>query len=120
MIAPTSAIQEKILEIQNYELYADMSVEEVESAQDQITVTTGLSQGRLNDDTTSFLLSGETELTNGVLLPFHILSTVFKGLRRGETMCYAMPSNSGKSRFTINLAAYLSFVHNEKVLIISI
>ena len=44
---------------------------------------------------------------------------VFKGLRKGETMCYAMPSNSGKSRFTINLAAYLSFVHHEKVLIIS-
>ena len=119
MVAPTSAIQEKILEIQNYELYADMSVEEVESALEQITVTTGLSQGRLNDNTTSFLLAGDTELTNGVPLPFNILSTVFKGLRRGETMCYAMPSNSGKSRFTINLAAYLSFVHNEKVLIIS-
>ena len=119
IVAPTAAIQEKILEIQNYELYADMSVEEVESALDQITVTTGLSQGRLNEDTTSFLLSGETELTNGVPLPFNILSTVFKGLRRGETMCYAMHSNSGKSRFTINLAAYLSFVHHEKVLIIS-
>ena len=119
MIAATSAIQEKILEIQNYELYADMSVEEVESALEQITVTTGLSQGRLNDDTTSFLLAGDTELTTGIPLPFNILSTVFKGLRRGETMCYAMPSNSGKSRFTINIAAYLSFVHNEKVLIIS-
>ncbi len=119
MVAPTSAIREKILEIQNYELYDDMSVEEVESALDQITVTTGLSQGRLNENTTSFLLSGDTELTNGVPLPFNILSTVFKGLRRGETMCYAMPSNSGKSRFTINLAAYLSFVHHEKVLIIS-
>ena len=119
MIAPTSAIQEKILEIQDYELYDDMSVEEVESALDQITVTTGLSQGRLNEDTTAFLLSGDTELTNGLPLPFKIISTVFKGLRRGETMCYAMPSNAGKSRFTINLAAYLSFVHNEKVLIIS-
>ena len=119
MVAPTSAIREKILEIQHYELYDDMSVEEVESALDQITVTTGLSQGRLNENTTAFLLSGDTELTNGVPLPFNILSTVFKGLRRGETMCYAMPSNSGKSRFTINLAAYLSFIHHEKVLIIS-
>ena len=34
-------------------------------------------------------------------------------------MAYAMPSNSGKSRFTINLAAYLAFIHQKKVLIIS-
>lgn len=34
-------------------------------------------------------------------------------------MAYAMPSNSGKSRFTINLAAYLAFIHKKKVLIIS-
>ena len=30
-----------------------------------------------------------------------------------------MPSNSGKSRFTINLAAYISFIHKKKALIIS-
>ena len=30
-----------------------------------------------------------------------------------------MPSNSGKSRFTINLAAYLAFIHKQKVLVIS-
>ena len=117
--AATSAIQQKILEITNYELYADMTVEEVESALEQITVTTGLSQGRLNNDVTSFLLAGDNELSNGISIPFNILSTVFKGLRKGETMCYAMPSNSGKSRFTINLAAYISFIHKEKVLIIS-
>lgn len=34
-------------------------------------------------------------------------------------MSYAMPSNSGKSRFTVNLAAYLAFVEKKKVLIIS-
>ena len=34
-------------------------------------------------------------------------------------MAYAMPSNSGKSRFAINLAAYTAFVHNKKVLVIS-
>ena len=119
MVAPTSAVQEKILEIQNYKLYSDMTVEEVENALEQITVTTGLTQGRLNNDTTSFLLAGDNALTNGISLPFKILSTVFKGLRKGETMCYAMPSNSGKSRFTINMAAYISFVHKEKVLIIS-
>ncbi len=119
IVAATSAIQEKILEIQNYELYDDMTVEEVESALEQITVTTGLTQGRLNENTTEFLLAGDNELSAGLSIPFEILTTVFKGLRRGETMCYAMPSNSGKSRFTLNLAAYISFIHKEKVLIIS-
>lgn len=119
IVAATSAIQEKILEIQNYELYDDMTVEEVESALEQITVTTGLTQGRLNENATEFLLAGDNELSAGLSIPFKILTTVFKGLRRGETMCYAMPSNSGKSRFTLNLAAYISFIHKEKVLIIS-
>ena len=119
VVAATSAIQEKILEITDYELYDDMTVEEVESALEQITVTTGLTQGRLNENATEFLLAGDNELANGLSIPFPILSTVFKGIRRGETMCYAMPSNCGKSRFTINLASYLSFIHKEKVLIIS-
>ena len=119
VVAPTSKVQEKILEIQNYELYKDMTVEEVEGALEQIMVTQGLSQGRLNENTTDFLLAGDNALSNGISIPFNILSTVFKGLRKGETMCYAMPSNSGKSRFTLNLASYISFVHKEKVLIIS-
>ena len=34
-------------------------------------------------------------------------------------MAYAMPSNSGKSRFAIELAAYTAFVNKKKVLIIS-
>ena len=34
-------------------------------------------------------------------------------------MAFAMPSNSGKSRFTINLAAHIAFVEKKKVLIIS-
>ena len=119
VVAPTSKVQQKILEIKDYELYKDMTVEEVEGALEQIMVTQGLSQGRLNEDTTSFLLAGDNALSNGISIPFNILSTVFKGLRQGETMCYAMPSNSGKSRFTLNLAAYISFVHKQKVLIIS-
>ena len=117
--APTAAIRQKILEIQDYELYADMSVEEVESALEQITVTTGLSQAVLNKGATEFLLRGDTELSTGIPLPFKIISTVFKGLRKGETMCYAMPSNSGKSRFAINMACYIAFIHKQKVLIIS-
>ena len=34
-------------------------------------------------------------------------------------MAFAMPSNAGKSRFTINMAAYVAFVHKKKVLVIS-
>ena len=34
-------------------------------------------------------------------------------------MAFAMPSNAGKSRFTINLSAYVAFVHKKKVLVIS-
>ena len=96
-----------------------MSIEEVENALEQIGVTSGLSQVVLNEDATNYLLSGENNLSNGAPLPFPILSKVFKGLRKGETMAYAMPSNSGKSRFTVNLAAHLSFVEKKKVLIIS-
>ena len=62
---------------------------------------------------------GENNLTTGLELPFSILNSVFKGIRKGETMAYAMPSNSGKSRFTINLAAYTAFVNKKKVLVIS-
>lgn len=117
--SPTKKMQDKILEIASYELYKDMSVEEVEAAIEQITVTNKLSQAVLNEDMTQFYMSGESNLTNGIEIPFHILSTVFKGLRKGETMSYAMPSNAGKSRFTVNLAAHLAYVMKKKVLIIS-
>ena len=117
--SPTKKMQDKILEIASYELYKNMSVEEVEAAIEQITVTNKLSQAVLNEDMTAFYTSGDSNLTNGIEIPFHILSTVFKGLRKGETMSYAMPSNSGKSRFTINLAAHLAYVMKKKVLIIS-
>ena len=117
--APTKRIREKILEVQDYKLYKHMSVEEVENAIEQIGVTSGLSQSVLNEDATYYLLSGESALSNGIDLPFPILSEVFKGIRKGETMAYGMPSNSGKSRFTVNVATYLAFVHHKKVLIIS-
>ena len=119
LIAPTKKIRDKILEVQNYKLYKQMSVEEVENAIEQIGVTSGLSQSVLNDDATYYLLCGETGLSNGVALPFPILTEVFKGIRRGETMSYGMPSNSGKSRFTVNIATFLAFLHHKKVLIIS-
>lgn len=119
IVAPTSKVQEKILEILKYKLYADMTIEEVESAIEQIGVTNRLSQVVLNEDATSFLLAGDTSLSSGVPIPLPILNMVFKGLRKGETMAYAMPSNSGKSRFTTFLAAHLALVHGKKVAIIS-
>lgn len=117
--APTSSLQRKILEILEYKHYDDMSAEEVENAIEQIGVTNKLSQAVLNKNVTRFLLSGENTLRQGLPIQFPILSKVFKGFRRGEMMSYAMPSNAGKSRFTVKLASYLSLINKKKVLIIS-
>ncbi len=117
--AATKKIRDKILEITKYELYGEMNDEEVQNAIDQINVTAGLSQSILNQDATNALLSRDSNLTTGVNLPFPILTKVFKGLRKGETMAYAMPSNAGKSRLAIDIVAHLAFVEKKKVLIIS-
>lgn len=119
LVAPTRSIQEKIVDIAHYDRYSEMSIEEVESAIEQIGVTNRLSQVILNDNATEFLIGGDNNLTTGLDIPFPILSKAFKGLRKGETMSYAMPSNAGKSRFTVDIAAYLALVHKKKVLIIS-
>lgn len=116
---PIKNIQDRIVDIVDYDLYDKMSVEEVESAVNQVTVTERFKQTVLNKDLTKFLESGNNNLTNGLDLPFPILTEVFKGIRKGETMAYAMPSNSGKSRFAINVAAYTAFVNKKKVLVIS-
>lgn len=116
---PARHLQEQIADIQNYELYYKMSVEEVEAAVEQVTATEKFKRSVLNDDLTGFLVRGDNTLTNGLSIPFKILSSVFKGVRQGETMAFAMPSNSGKSRFTMNLAAYIALIHKKKVLLIS-
>ena len=116
---PIKSIQQKIVDIIDYKLYDQMSVEEIESAVNQVTVTEKFKQSILNKDLTDFLEEGNNNLTNGLDLPFPILTEVFKGIRKGETMAYAMPSNSGKSRFAINIAAYTAFVNKKKVLMIS-
>lgn len=116
---PIKSIQNKILDIINYRLYDQMSIEEVESAVTQAEVTAKFKQSILNNNIINFLTTESNNLSNGLSLPFPILSNVFKGIRKGETTSFAMPSNAGKSRFTINLAAHLAFVHNKKVLVIS-
>ena len=116
---PIKTIQDRIVEILDYKLYSKMSIDEVKSAINQINVTNKFKQTVLNENLTDFFVKGDNNLTTGLSLPFPILSSKFKGIRHGETMAFAMPSNAGKSRFTVNLAAYLSFVHKKKVLIIS-
>lgn len=117
--APTKKIQEDILEIKSFNRYKEMTVDELESIVSEVGIKRGISEGRLNKGVTDFLLAGESTLTSGISLPFRILTEVFKGIRLGETMSFSMPSNCGKSRFTINLAAHLAFVEKKKVLIIS-
>lgn len=116
---PIKEVQKAIVEITGYELYSEMSEEEVESAIRQVSDTGKFKRAVLNQDLSAFLKQGDNNLTNGLAMPFPVLSSVFKGIRKGETMAFAMPSNSGKSRFTTNLAAYTAFVHKKKVLIIS-
>ena len=116
---PVKHTQEQIVDILNYELYNKMSIEEVQSAVDQVTATEKFSRAVLNDQLTKFLVVGENTLTDGLDLPFPILTKVFKGIRPGETSAFSMPSNAGKSRFTINLVANLALIHRKKVLLIS-
>lgn len=116
---PIKEVQKAIVEITGYELYHEMSEQEVESAIRQVSDTGKFKRAVLNQGLSDFLNQGDNNLTNGLSMPFPVLSSVFKGLRKGETMAFAMPSNSGKSRFTTNLAAYTAFVHKKKVLIIS-
>ena len=116
---PIKETQQQIVDILKYELYGQMTIQKVKDAIEQITTTEKFKRAVLSNNITDFLLTGDNSLTTGLKLPFKILSNVFKGIRKGETMAYAMPSNSGKSRFTVNLAAYVAFIHKKKVLIIS-
>ena len=116
---PIQNIQDKVIEIIDYDLYDKMSVEEVEAAVIQVNDTEKFKRSILNQDLTEFLKKGDNNLRNGLPLPFPTLTNVFKGIRKGETMAYAMPSNAGKSRFTTDLAAHTALVHKKKVLVIS-
>ena len=117
--SPERYIQDKMAEITDYQLYDKMSPEEIEDAIKQVNITQKFKQSILSRNLVRFLESGENELANGLDYPFPIITQVFKGIRKGETMAFAMPSNSGKSRLTIDIAAYTSLVHKKKVLVIS-
>ncbi len=116
---PVKDIQNKIVEIRDYQLYNQMSVEEIQSAVVQVNDTEKFKRAILNNNLTEFLQAGDNNLRNGLPLPFPVLTQVFKGIRKGETMAFSMPSNCGKSRFTVDIAAHTALVHKKKVLIIS-
>ena len=116
---PIKEIQDRIVEIKDYILYDQMSVQEVENAIVQVNDTGKFKRAVLNKGLSAFLELGDNNLTNGLPLPFPILTSVFKGIRKGETMAFSMPSNSGKSRFTIDIAAHTALLYHKKVLVIS-
>ena len=116
---PERNVQEKIVEITEYELYDKMSPEEVKDTIDQVKVTQKFKSAVLSDELVEFLENGENELANGLSYPFPVITEVFKGIRKGETMAFAMPSNCGKSRLTMDISAYTALVHQKKVLVIS-
>ena len=116
---PIEELRQKVVDIVNYKLYKQMNIEETENAVEQVTVTKRFKQSILNESLTKFFKLGENNLIGGLDLPFPIITNAFKGIRKGETMAFAMPSNAGKSRFTLNLASSISFAQKKKVLIIS-
>jgi hypothetical protein len=116
---PIKEIQDKVSEILDYVLYDKMSIDEVEEAVAQVIHTSKFKRGVLNKGLTEFLKAEDNSLTNGLEFPFPILSRTIKGLRINETMSFAMPSNAGKSRFSIFLTTYIALIHKKKVLIVS-
>lgn len=117
--AATENIQKKVVGIRTYKRYKEMNIEEIEARLENINVMTALNESMINTGTTEFLLEGNNNLKNGIQMHFPIMSKVFKGIRKGETMAFAMPSNAGKSRFIVNLICHLTFVKGKKVLLIS-
>lgn len=117
--APTDKIKQKIVQIRNYKKYDEMTMDEISGNIENASFIGGMEETILNEGLTEFLLEGNNNLTTGVSMQFPIMTRTFKGLRKGETMSFAMPSNAGKSRFITNLISYLAFVQKKKILIIS-
>lgn len=117
--APTETVQKKVVDIKNYSRYNEMTIAEIETRVNNLSFLSSMNEAVINQGATNFLLSGNNNLTTGLDLPFPILTRTFKGFRKGETASFAMPSNSGKSRFICNMIAYLVFVEKKSVLLVS-
>ncbi len=118
-VAPTDVIQNKILQIRHYARYDEMTIAEIESRINNLDFLSSIKESVMSEYVTGFLLTGENNLTTGISLPYPILTKTFKGFRKGETAAFAMPSNSGKSRFVVSLLCHIAFVEHKKVLLIS-
>ena len=118
-VAPTEVIQNKLIQIRHYARYEEMTIEEIQSRIDNLDFLSSVKESVMIDGVTDFLLTGDNNLTTGISLPYPILSKTFKGFRKGETAAFAMPSNSGKSRFVVSLLCHIAFVEHKKVLLIS-
>lgn len=119
VLAPTAGIQKKVVEMRLYKKYNEMTVDQINARLSNLGLMTSVKEVVINQGATNFLLEGNNNLKSGVPMPFPVMTKVFKGLRKGETMAFAMPSNAGKSRFIVNLIANLVFIQNQKVLLIS-
>ena len=71
---PIQNIQDRVMEIKEYQLYDKMSVEEVENAVIQVNDTEKFKRAVLNEGLSSFLELGDNNLTNGLSLPFPVLT----------------------------------------------
>lgn len=117
--AATENIQKRVLGMRLYKRYNEMTIEEVNTRLDNLNFLSSVKETIINEGSTQFLLTGNSNLKSGIPMPFPIMTKIFKGMRKGETMAFAMPSNAGKSRFLVNLVAYLTFIQGKKALIIS-
>ena len=117
--AATENIQKRVLGMRLYKRYNEMSIEEMNTRLNNLNFLSSVKETVINKGATQFLLEGNNNLKTGIPMQFPIMSKVFKGLRKGETMAFAMPSNAGKSRFIVNLICHLTFIQNQKVLLIS-
>lgn len=117
--SPTELIKQKVVDIRNYERYPDMTIEEIKTRVDNLGLLSSLKEGVMNENVTAFMLERNNNLKTGLRMPFPLMDKTFKGIRKGETMSFAMPSNAGKSRFILNLITYLAFINKKKILLIS-
>lgn len=72
----------------------------------------------INNNIAEYFNNKEEQKTENVDMPFYILNRCVEGFRNGQLLGVGMLSNSGKTRFLINIVVYLIFVANQKVLLI--
>lgn len=64
LMVPIQETKDRIVDILNYKLYEQMTIQEVKDAIEQITITQQFKRGVLSNNTTNFLIEGESNLSN--------------------------------------------------------